>query len=235
MSNNQRPSEFDEVDPGAGAGTRTPCIVVADTSGSMGKTMESDKPTPIEQLNQGLEAFQEALYDDEVARMSVEVSIISFGGEVKTETDFVLADEFSAPKLKAGGRTPMCEAMLDALELVETRKNFYKSQGVDYRRPWIWLMTDGYPTDEDEYLDEATRRVNEAVQDNKVTIFVVGTSTADFDRLQQFSPERSPMKLLGANYRDMFEWLSNSLSTTSQNAPGDQAALEAPGWGTAPT
>jgi uncharacterized protein YegL len=60
---------------------------------------------------------------------------------------FATVDQFRPPVLDAKGDTPMGEAMRKALDLVSGRKEIYKQAGLDYFRPWIFLITDGSPTD----------------------------------------------------------------------------------------
>ena len=62
---------------------------------------------------------------------------------------FVEAGEFVAPTLPAGGDTPMGAAIHLALNLVNERKQQYKNYGIAYYRPWIFLVTDGEPTDKE--------------------------------------------------------------------------------------
>ena len=53
--------------------------------------------------------------------------------------------------------------------------------------------------------------------------------------LSQFSPKRSPLRLQGLKFKEFFQWLSKSVSKTSQSIPGESIKLDLEdikGWGT---
>ena len=62
--------------------------------------------------------------------------------------DFVTIEQFTPPSLEADGLTPMGEAINFSIDLIEARKEIYKSHGIQYYRPWIFMITDGAPTDD---------------------------------------------------------------------------------------
>ena len=64
-----------------------------------------------------------------------------------------------------------------------------------------------------------------------LAFFPVGVDGADFNVLRQLSP-RTPIKLRGLAFRELFQWLSNSLSGVSKSGVGD--ALRVPPPNTAP-
>ena len=201
---------------------RCPCILLLDTSGSMaGKA--------IEQLNAGLHAFQDALKQDKLASLRVEVAILKFGSQPTLLQDFITADRFTAPALTAGGATPMGAAINMALDQLEQRKQLYKKTGTTYYRPWVFLITDGEPTDE---WQTAAQRVQAAEASKGVAFFAVGVEKADMAKLAQIAPqERPPKPLIGLDFTSLFLWLSKSLTNVSHSKVGEQVPL-APvdGW-----
>ena len=113
-----------------------------------------------------------------------------------------------------------------ALDCLDTRKNEYKSAGVDYFQPWLVLMTDGAPNGSSDELKRAISRTNELANNRGLTIFPIGIgSETDMACLAKFSPPRPPLRLKGTNFKGFFEWLSARVSRTSQSMPGDKIKL----------
>ena len=195
---------------------RCPCILLLDTSGSM-------QGEPINQLNAGIAAFKNELMQDSLAMKRVEVGIITFG-PVQVQTRFTTVDSFHPPHLVTTGDTPMGAAILEALKMIEERKRDYQIAGQTYYRPWVFLITDGAPTDQ---WQQAASELKLAVEQKKLAFFAVGVQGADIDSLSQISP-RKPLILKGLMFRELFSWLSNSLSAVSRSSPG-QATLALPG------
>jgi hypothetical protein len=54
---------------------------------------------------------------------------------VNVEMDFIGAQQFVAPEISVNGDTPMGAAIEKGLELVRSRKDVYKSNGIAYYRP----------------------------------------------------------------------------------------------------
>lgn len=199
---------------------RVAVVVAVDISGSM-------DGAPIQALNAGLQQLKTELQQDSLASKRAEIAVVSFSSQVNVEQDFVTPDAFSPPNLVAGGSTEMGQGLIKALDVIEVRKAEYRTHGVSYYRPWIFLITDGEPTDD---ITAAAQRVKDAEASKRVAFFAVGVEGADMAKLAAISV-RPPVKLTGLNFNKMFEWLSRSLQMVAASQPGDQVALPAVGWG----
>ncbi len=229
---------------------RCACVLLLDTSGSMGEpvpatgtnlvyTVQHDgrmnsslaaTTTPIDQLNDGLRAYHADLLGDSLAAQRVELSVITFGGSVRTIYPFVSSYHFVPPTLTADGDTPMGAGIEEALDAVAARKARYKQNGLHYYRPWVVLITDGKPTDS---WQAAARRVREGETRKEFAFFAVGVEGTDFDTLRQIAV-RPPQQLRGYDFRSLFLWLSASQKAVSRSNPGQehQVALPPVGWAT---
>ncbi len=210
------PEFEDSIEP------RCPVILLCDTSGSM-------SGEPIDALNKGLITFCNEISMDEQASLRVEAALVTFG-PVQVVQDFTAIDGFFPPQLAANGNTPMGEAIELALDLLEKRKQAYKDNGVQYFRPWVFLITDGAPTDE---WVHAAQKVRQADSGQKLLFFAVGVKGADMSILTQISPvARPPMMLNGLDFGSLFQWLSSSLQKVSGGTVGAPVDLPPVGWGT---
>jgi uncharacterized protein YegL len=231
---------FDAAEFESNPERRCPVVLVLDTSMSM-------HGEGIRQVNDGLQRLERDLKADALASLRVEIGIVTFGGSVATidvregtsaaiqpnaNIAFVTADAFQAPTLRADGDTPMGAGVRQGLELLRGRKAMYKQAGIPYFRPWLFLISDGQPTDRDWESAAADARIEESV--NGVSVFPVGVDTADMEKLRMFSSERTPIALTGIeDFGKLFEWLSNSLAAVANSRPGQQVELPpVSGWAT---
>jgi uncharacterized protein YegL len=201
---------------------RCPCVLLLDTSTSM-------RGQPLQELLRGFADLKEELLADPLAAKRVEISVVTFG-PVRVACDFSTPDVLQVPVVDAHGDTPLGAAIVEALQLVEQRKAAYRTNGISWYRPWIFLLTDGSPTD---HWKEASERIRLGETSRSFAFFAVGVEGADFNVLRALSV-REPLRLRGLRFREMFRWLSNSLRTVSQSRPGDSVPLDNPttpnGW-----
>lgn len=198
---------------------RCPCVLLLDTSGSMGGM-------PIMQLNEGVRTFKNELQNDPLASKRVEVAVVTFG-PVNVQSEFHTVPNFYPTELETTGDTPMGEAILKGIDLIKKRKKDFKDHGIAYYKPWIILITDGAPTDEWAAAAAAVRAGEDA---KSFAFFAIGVEGASMEILRQISV-RQPLKLKGLMFREFFMWLSASMKMVSAKTPGSTINLLPPsGW-----
>lgn len=127
---------------------RLPVEFILDTSGSM---QENGK---IDELNEGIVAFIEAIINKDETTGCVDVGVITMGG-IKPEIVAPLETVHDYKKervYEADGYTLVGEALQMAVSEVTSRKLFYRNNNIQYYRPLIIMLSDGYPTDNEGYV-----------------------------------------------------------------------------------
>jgi uncharacterized protein YegL len=225
-------------DPAVKSDNRDPrvaCALLLDTSSSM-------SGDPINSLNEGYRVFCEEIQEDPLARKRTEVTVVTFGGSARVAVPFQEGRDLSPVTFQATGGTPMGAALELGLDQLVARKQEYKEAGLEYYRPWLFVITDGAPTDGGTFA-QAAQRVRSVEAQKGVTVFGVGVQGANMSVLAELSGVRQPVELDGLKFAELFKWLSASMSVVSQSSPGstdaeiaaneagDQTALPPPhGW-----
>jgi len=201
---------------------KLPIVLVLDTSSSM----DGD---PIRELNESVNNFIEEIKNDDFARVTAELCIVTFGRDVDVLQDFESVDNISYPIFKARGSTLMGSAVMKSLDCLEKKLLRYEELGTDYYRPIMVLMTDGKPTDS---IIRAVKRTQEYLVQRKLVVLPVAIGPkADVRTLMQFtSPDRAVLRLKGLRFREFFKWLSNNIVRSSKTTHVEIDMSETKTW-----
>ena len=204
------------------------CVLVLDTSGSM------NADNAIGQLNQGLQTFKSQIMNDETARDRLEIAIVSFNSEIKVELQPSLISEIEMPTLKASGQTQLVRAIEEAQQGIKDRKDYYKSKGLTYYRPWIVVMTDGDPYPANQDIDGIAQKIQEDADAKKYVFFMIGVGNEVHDDvLSKLTTSQFPaMRMDAVNFAEFFQWLSASATVVvnSDDLTDSNVSIPQPTW-----
>jgi len=192
------------------------CVLLLDTSGSM-------SGEPIESLNRALSEFKDKVSMDEMAQKRVDIAIVEFNSSARVVQDFTPILHMSPVSLQATGVTAMGEGINMAIDMVKQRNRFYNSMGTPAFKPWIFMITDGAPTDS---IEEAARRVKEEESkgtSGKLKFFALGVS--GYDKNTLFKITNRVMELRDTDFSGIFNWMSESMVAISVSRVGEEARL----------
>ncbi len=204
-----RQTGFNEV-PGGGISApgeaHMACVLLLDTSGSMvGDSINS--------LNKAINDFREQTSMDELAQKRVDIAIIEFNDTARVVQEFTPLSMMQPVTLSATGCTAMGAGIELAIDKVKERNRFYASMGTPCYKPWIFMITDGAPTDDisnarQRIIDEESKGTH-----GKLKFWAVGVPGYSKDTLTSLT--KRCIALDEANFKGIFDWLSESMVTIS--------------------
>jgi uncharacterized protein YegL len=214
------------IDYSGNPNQRTPCVLVLDASGSM-TTPTAKGKTRIDELNEGIRILQQELNADDTATVRVQLGVVIVGGpsnDAEILMDWTDASNFQAFPLRSDGSTPLGKGATIALQMIEQGKQNLRSAGISYTRPWMMIISDGEPTDSSDVWSDAVHQCRTAEAAKRVEIFAIGVEGANLAKLGELST-KPPLMLGGMKFKELFVWLSASLSAASKSRPGDTLQL----------
>lgn len=183
-------------------------------------------------MAEGVTQFIQECWDDELARFSCDLMILTYSGNLTVVQQFINISELvkngKAPvyNFEPAGYTATGEAVIQCLKMLEERKHSY-SDGTEHYQPWLVIMSDGRPegpdmTARENAMKNAEAQIRSQVAAKKLTVFSVGMGNttkakASMDRL---SPGRPSVHLQGLKFKEFFQWLSGSVGSCSRSTPG---------------
>ena len=198
------------------------CVLLLDTSGSM-NGYPSAQEKPIESLNKAVRAFIEQTSMDELAKKRVDVAIIEFNDSARVIQEFTPLSMLEPITLTAGGRTAMGEGINLAIDKVKERNLFYNRMGTPCYQPWIFMITDGEPTDDISSARERIKMEESKSSHGKLKFWSVGVPGYNKEIVTTLAKRN--IEVLDGNFKGIFDWLSESMVIISVSQVGDAPDL----------
>jgi uncharacterized protein YegL len=210
---------------------KCPVVLVLDTSGSM-------DGQPIEELNKALISLRDEILGDPVLSQRLEVGIVCFDDDARVEKPIdLLSPDSSMPTLEPGGLTNIVSGMNLAMQIVEDRKAFYKSNQEPYYRPYIVLFTDGAPTNTEEEIEELDKLIQQSSDNKKFVFLPFGVAGADMQLLAKLAAQSSDQRLANKavayqmtsveKFGDIFSFVSASIGAAIDKGGSATTQLDA--------
>lgn len=202
---------------------RCPTILVLDSSYSMSSHGRIDK------LNDGIKRLIGDINDDVLARRRIDLAIIKVSNSMPeliqpmvTVQNIVGSNQI---KFEASGGTPMCSALTLGLKVLDEHKKVLRENGIQYYKSMMFVLSDG----EFSVSNQTLSNLHESEERNGHVIFPVGVgNNANVDDLASLSSKGRAFLLDDTSFADLFEFMSNSLSSVSVSSPGDKLSVEIP-------
>lgn len=186
-----------------------------DTSGSMGGE-------PIQRLNDGLNGLVRSLQSDDNADI-IDIAVITFGGSVNVTMPHTPISRIEADfNLSASGLTPMGEGLLKAAEITNERRRLYNANGVMTFKPWIFMITDGEPTDS---IESAKQELMKLQDNDKLKLWILGIPGYDKEPLKGLTKDGLILELRDFDLKTALNWVNKSMANVSHSAPGEMPKM----------
>jgi uncharacterized protein YegL len=192
------------------------CVLLLDTSSSM-------SGPPIDSLNKALQDFKQKVSLDELAQKRVDIAIVEFNSTARLVQPFTPISQMEPVTLRADGTTAMSAGINIAIDELKKRNRFYHENGTPCFKPWIFMITDGEPTDDIESAKYRIQEEENKGKHGKLKFFALGVSNYNKDIL--FSLTKRVIELREANFASIFNWMSESMVAISVSRVGDEAPL----------
>ncbi len=190
------------------------CLLLVDTSCSMsGEAIDS--------LNEGINRFKNDVCKDDRTKNILDVAIVEFNTNVRVIQNWCPVEHMEPVNLIAGGGTDMEGGLRTAIDMVRERSKFYLFEtGTTPYKPWIILITDGYPNGS---IDGIADEIADLDSKGKLHLWSLAVEGADASILNKLCGGKRALKLKGKDFTEFFNWVNMSMRSVSQSAPGEKA------------
>lgn len=205
--------------------SRIPVVLCLDTSASM-------NGDSINLLNEAVQTFIADVKFDTQASLAVDLCVLTFNYQVDVIQDFTSILEIeNIPNMRAYGNTLLYECIDLALNKLEERKIEYRINNIGYYQPWLVILTDGYPTSDEQVREKVISRFSSYKK--SIISYPIGIGEdVDFKELSNLTTT-DVYNIKNVNFKELFLWLSASVKQVSMQATldiDDNLQLPPIGW-----
>ena len=191
------------------------CLFLLDTSGSM---INGDAITS---LNASINRFKEEVCKDERTKKILDVAIVEFNNSARLVQNWQPVAYMEPVNLIANGGTDMEGGLKMAIDMVRERSHFYYAvAGTVPYKPWIVMITDGYPNTS---IDKIAADIAELEDNDKLHLWSLAVEGADESILNKLCGGKRVLKLKGHDFSNFFDWVNMSMRSISRSTPGEKA------------
>lgn len=175
---------------------------------------------------EALKVYIQTLQNDNYASQTIDFAALAFNHDTKVTVDFTpIKDMKNIPKTKVEGGTDINKAVLDGLDMLDKRKEYYKANNIKFKAGWLMLITDGQSNED---ITQAASKTNQLISERKLTMFCIGAgtdvNTAELNRFDDtrpviFSPQADDLTPL-------FEWLSHVSIAVNKSKQGEKVTVK---------
>lgn len=170
----------------------------------------------IEGVNKGIRQLLVDLHSDPHALETVWISIITFAGEARQILPLSEMIGIRLPRLKVQPGTSLGAGLRLLRERIAREVRVHSAQSKGDWKPLIFLLTDGEPTD--EWRSEA-RKLKEPTPSGSKQLNLIAIGCGEDANPLVLNEIGDSVLMMGEDeldFRAVFQWISHSLSTSSQ-------------------
>lgn len=212
MVANYNYGDYEEVAPENINEPHMPVLIAADISGSMAGL-------PIQNLNKSVNRFASDVCKDPKAAGRVDVAVIAFNEAPHIEQNWRPITEMNPVNFVAGGGTNLSAALEKGVAMLRDRGHLYEDVGMDVKKPYLILISDGYGGD----ITEIAKVIKQRTADRKMQLWVLAVKGYDKHTVAQLTDGKRVFELVdedGFDFTEFFDFMAVSIKAVSTSAPG---------------
>ena len=190
-----------------------PVAFICDVSGSM-NTTGAGGFSAISGVNACINRFKEDTSRDSQLQKILDVAVYSFSDDFKIIQDFRPVTELEHVNMTAEGGTELNMALVEAVEHLKDRGDYYEEMGTPVLMPYLILITDGYGGK----VSKAAELIAKRTKELKMQLWILAVDGYDKETVAKLSN--------GYDFSEFFNLMEMVLKARSCSKPGDSIHVD---------